>query len=151
MDVDVHGSNVVAQEQESVEQGSNIRAGDVSDHEVGGSQNSDVSLYGDYLLSGGGFCREESEIQGDARRSSASPVTYSSAVGDGYSSALDCQTRHPCSLDGDDDSYSRDYLLSGGGFAWMKARHKLIPLILMLACQRKISSLMFKLPRRNLL
>jgi len=91
-----------------------------------GSQIPDVSLSGDYLHSGGGFCMEESEIHGDACHPSSSSVSNSaekcSVAGDGCSSALDCQTTHLCSMDDDDVSHSRDYLISGGGFCMDEKR-----------------------------
>ncbi|ONK63702.1 uncharacterized protein A4U43_C07F18000 [Asparagus officinalis] len=91
--VDVDGSNDAAEKQEPVEQGNNIRTADGSDQKEGDNHSPDVGLSGDYLQSGGGFCVDESETQGNT---------------------LDCQTGHPNMLTG--NSHSGDCLLAGGGF-----------------------------------
>lgn len=121
MEIDAHNLKDVAKEQESVEQGSSIRigpTGDASNHKEGSSHSPQVSLSRDYLVSGGGFCTDESETQGDALYPAASPATNSaekgSAAGFRYSSVVDRQPANPASLY--DGSHSRDYLLTGGGF-----------------------------------
>ncbi|XP_065035230.1 DNA repair protein UVH3-like isoform X2 [Musa acuminata AAA Group] len=98
----------VATEQEPIENDSRSRVGDLSDVDKGAHTFSKDSSSGDYLFSGGGFCLDDNDLQGDAIQLAASPIQGSAE--------MDCEDTDGCKQRALEDDTSRGYLFSGGGF-----------------------------------
>ncbi|CAL9118255.1 unnamed protein product [Musa acuminata var. zebrina] len=98
----------VATEQEPIENDNRSRVGDLSDVDKGAHTFSKDSSSGEYLFSGGGFCLDDNDLQGDAIQLAASPIQGSAE--------MDREDRDGCKQHALEDDTSRGYLFSGGGF-----------------------------------
>lgn len=98
----------VATEQEPIENDSRSRVGDLSDVDKGAHTFSKDSSSGEYPFSGGGFCLDDNDLQGDEIQLAASPIQGSAE--------MDREDRDGGKQRALEDDTSRGYLFSGGGF-----------------------------------